>query len=1122
MFMRGTSRIVKRLAGACLLALGLGRLAGSGALAARIEASFDDAALGAPDGSAWTGATAPTQWQVLAEDDGNRFLRHEGPESDVLFWTGADSAGDFVLQGRMRPRLPLAGYSGVVFGSAGPGTDAYGQWRFYPVDGVTVISAWGKVVGRGVTVPAERWGLFRIERRGDRVRVGWSATAALGTEDWVLDEALPPLTAERRGGRQLGLFAAGPGDFDDLVLVRPDGSAPASGALTLASRTMDLTVDRASGQPLSLRSLIPEPLELLAAQPAFTFAVVPPAGAPISLNVAAEWREEVDGATCTVTPADPAWAGVLRGTLRYRRLGTAIVCDATLAALQARPGVHEVRFGFGFRPHDWSRHYYTLFPDNVFEASGEGWIKHLRNPHPITSRPGEKNLFVGSTPVGDQPPRNDNEWAAFLNLPMGVAERPERLLAFACFDTGSPRLFSLDSEGGPRGTFPVLLRFPPELKPGSPIHFQLAFDTFRRPEQSLTQVVSWFIDHAESSNPATAGAVGRRFATVPPRALSGLLNGWGPTALAGARGAALPYERYMVESGMSLAWWISAHSLMDELYPVAGGAYLGEGQWPLTPEGVRAEIRRNLDLGIQPLMYRRSWLIWENCHSDRPPYRDWVLKQRNFIGENSLSDSSLESLALEAPELLPETVAKLGLTSAKIHKVQADMNRADVREWWVKQVLAELEYYQPAGQWWDMADGGQAGIIDAMRQVREAAAERWPQMRFVGNEGMYSLSTLQTDAFAIEGFEIGGKSELCFQAAKAWGRPFFNLTYTQYYQTPGFELPPQNRLAELVVPPPGGCFALRYRLPAAIPAPPETPVVSCAQGFWRDARRPLLRVRDLPPTGRHWRTVAVPLAGALGEGAAASVAIGASSDAATIGSQQPQPAIAALLVNLPPTARLEVEAWGFLPKAPGEGRFRAPRAANALAFDAMDSACLWPSLQPAFRGDGTAVFAAGPEGGEWLKSDFRPFYRAQARGLALGALPGLGPAEPVMPALQPLFDFGRQALPLRGVPEPLAVTTAHPAVKASVWVGRGRVLVAAYNEGWDTAPATLAVDLALLRRQHEFQGSGEPVTSLLWDADAEGCTRPGTAAFRRAGATGDVLGLSGRLRPHEVLLLVVR
>jgi hypothetical protein len=973
------------------------------------------------------------------------------------------------------------------------------------------------------------WYYFRQVIKDKHVKLYWSNDQSFDESKVVLEGELPKLNPGAH--TYVGFYGVENGPcFADLVFFTSNQDKTGE-CLTLEYKKsgFELTVDPKTGWLKRLVSLQPSPLEVLDAQNPFVLSITDvKSGKEIDIDRVIKLDDDIDGCVFTLIPSNPEWQNVLNATLKYSMQGDMLQCSAKVNVLKDRDGEQKIKFGFSLKPMEWNRHFYATVPENVFEAKKDGYNKNMRDELRLFSTAdGQKKLFVGSQPPEDVQVKNDNDWANFMPSPLGAAERNERLLAFGCFDTGKPRLFSIESEGA-RGTFPVMVRFPKSLKAGQEFEFELAFQSFPKPQNNFTQVMSWYADHAWSSNPATANAVGRQYATIPPRALPSLLNGYGATSLMGKAGASLPVERAMVESGTAMTWWIGSAGLMEEFYPLDDKPFYNECQFLNTPAQLRAEIKRQSDLGISPIIYRRSWLIWENCREDRPPYKKWVMPLKGaFSSEQGPTDAEIETLTIEAPTLNPDVAKAVGYT--KIHKVQSDMTNPEVRRWWVNQVMDELEYYKPAGHWWDMADGGQLGIVDAMKQVRAAAAEKYPWMRFVGNETMFSMSALYTDAFAVEGFEIGAKSEISFQAAKAWDRPFFNLIYTPYYQGQDFPLPKMNRQSDAVVVNEVTHFAVRYRLPTKLPVAADMPVISVRQSSWRDGPKiPLVLSKELVADGQ-WHTMVVALKDKLkGAGTETQVAIGASSDGGYVTIKAEKGYVVALFVDLPEAKdsdiRLEVDGWGFFANAPSEGSLRKPTPkANSMEYDGFDTPQFWPSLSPLISKDGSAIFQVqkGESAKSWLKSDFRGFYRGLARGLALGGWPGMGPAEPDMPILLPLFDFSRQGLPLKIVKEPLAAVSASAKVKVSIWSGITRAQLAAYNEAWNSVSVDILVDRELLRSKYGFAGSFIPLNMQIFEIECEQGIRPATG-FKMEPVGDDKVRITGNLAAHELFLLQVR
>ena len=1068
-------------------------------------------------------------WKIIEMGDnkGVRYCENEGKEG-VLYFRDRHFSGDFTFQGRVLfPAGGLQQYGGWVFGSTGPGAGGHDQWRFYFADGGVLQSGFGKIIGRLAPLEPDRWYSFRQIRQGKSVKIYLSPSAKIDESNLVLEGELPPLNPGD-GHDMIGLFGVNGGPvFADLMFVTPPGESDKK-TFSVTTGAYQIGINLETGWPVSFVDESPTRVSVLDKDRPFVLSIKrKPGGRAILLDKVVSTVSNGTSLEFCVAPSDPEWAETAKATIRYEFGTDQVNLSANVTVLKDVKGEHEVRFGFGTVPENWNRQFYTTVPENIFRFDGGGFVKEDPRAERRLSANGEvKNIFVGRLPETDVQKKNSNDWASFLPSPLCVLERPDRLLAFASFDTGSPILFSLEPVGSP-STYPTILRFPKDLTAGATFNFQLSWKSFLRPQNSYAQVMDWFSNHAYSSNPSTKDAVGRATATLPPRSIPGLLNGWGPTALKGDPQKTVTREKEMVEEGTTMTWWISSHSLMGEVMPLDEQPYFDEAQIPRTPAEIKAELARQMNAGLHPIMYRRSWLIWESLTDTSIPGKSWV-KQKTYRGPGGPLELDIPELAHEIPNLAPEVAAKVG--HKVIHKLQSDMNNPVVQKWWIDQVMKELKAYLPSGQWWDMVDSGQEGILGAMKVVRDRAAVEFPWMRFVSNEAMFSLSSLHSDAFAIESFEVGGKTERSFEAAKAWGRPFFSLIYSVYFQGADYPLGKANRPSDSVRVDDVSYFAIRYRMPVLAKSDqsdPSTPVVSARQLSWRDGPKiPLVKMSDLIEDGE-WHTHVVPLVGILGKaGKRGALAIGAASDG---GYQEALPGenqITALFVDLPakPGIKLEVDAWGFYKQAPTEGQLQQPDVSGSwMAYDDFSGRNFWPARSPAITPEGTAVFEPGPNSEDltWMKTDLRPFYRGLARALSLGGWPGLGPAEPHLPLLYPIMNFSSSGLNLTPVMEPLAAVSDAPVVSVSVWSGISRAQLAAYNASAAKVPLSIVVDEALLSDRYGFSGTFANTVMQLFDTENESGLMNGTFKTEPAGP-GKVKITGGVLRPYELLMVQSR
>lgn len=871
----------------------------------------------------------------------------------------------------------------------------------------------------------------------------------------------------------------------------------------LKSNSFTLKLNKETGWPVQISSLNPSPCDLLNTREPFIFAIRDTStGTETRLSDVESMKHGKTSISFNLSASGQSFKESIAGKVTYSLDGEMLRCSAGIDILKDCPGSFEVRFGFGMKPDDWQAQVYPGIPhEHVIRYKDGAYIKDY-NGHDITL---SGNLLLGNLPKDDTEMKSDIPWASLI-IPMGVVERPDRLLAFARFDTGQPMMFRI-GEGKDHGTFPLVVRFPKDLKKGQTITFDLAFKSFPRPQNNYAQVMTWFLDNVYSSNPNTKKSVGRKFAKVPPRPLPSGLNSWGCVGSKPKPGTVLPVEQLMVDQKMAMPFWISSWSVFDELYPLDDRPYFDEVGTRWTKEEIRAEIKRQMDAGLHVLMYRRNWLIWENLSDDRPPYKKWALNWHKPV----------EELAIETQSLAPEVQEAYGVQ--KIHKVFADLSIPEYRDIYVKQVLGELEYYKPAGQWWDMADSGQTGLIDAMRCIREGAAEQYPNIRIMGNEKCWGVDGLYCDGLAIESYEIGGKSERAFQAAKAFKRPIINLVYSVYYQNPVMWLPESQWASDVVTANDVRYFAMRYRLDAPITTQ-DSAVISVRQISWRDgAKIPLIQAKDMIADGQ-WHNIVIELAGKVnGSPVATSLAVGHDNKLEV---KSEKAYITTLFIDMPQaSSRLDIDSYGFYYDKPStKGVLSSEKnGCNSMYFDDFSSPGNWQTPLPEII-DGYARFVSNMNSAvSWMKTDLRPLYRAYAKGLGYGALPGLGPVEPNMPILQPLFDFANDGLRLVPVAEPLADKSSPVNVKASLWCGPDLALMAAYNERRNPVMANIKIDLDTLKDNYGFKGNFDVEDISIFNADTG--TRPADKFNVRIDKQGKAF-VTGLLRGNELLMIRAR
>ena len=875
-----------------------------------------------------------------------------------------------------------------------------------------------------------------------------------------------------------------------------DSAENDTGFLELRSSFFLAKINSLTGGLEQLTSLCPAPLDLLDARHPFDFEIK-------SSNILLRERrvrsiERTDhGCRIEVDCQAGAPDRTVKGVIEYALKDENFEVDVSFPEEERIPELSRLRLGVGLDHRLWERHWYPCCPHDISiraEEVGKDvvWIKedprgHVRLPEFA----GNDGLFVGGLPSGERRVTWNQElkkkrpesvlsgisWSTGLGSPFGVAFRKDRLLAFAVPDCGQGVLFGLENPMTSTG-FPNIYRFPSPDVALQPRAMKLTLRSFTRPRESVAHVMRWFAESARCSNPNSAEAVAEAL-QFQPQALPSCLGGAGsrpdysiPVA------SPLMNERNLLESGLKMVWWAGSHDLMKETYPLTGDAYWTENRFKSTRSKMVAEMKRKKKVGLFPLLYRRSWIIKENCQPGALPKEEWIL---------NLGKASIEDLAIEAPTLEADVAEACG--HKVLHKLQADGNNPDYREWHERTICRELEDFRPSGLWWDQHDSGSMGLIASMRNVALWARREHPEMRFLGNEGYASLSSGYCDGIAVESYELGGKSPLCFEVAKAWNRPVFNLCYSIYYQVREYPLPHGIKYSDQVSTREHPVFALRYRLVSKNPIP-ESALIGVRTANWREGKIiTLVALKDLLSDGE-WHRYEMHLKDVdWGGGHLSSLALGASSEGGYQHEKVSAGNVKAIFVRLPEIQGqeplvFEIESMEFLhdPSRP------KPEAGNILAREGFDHTEHWYGDIPEVH-QGAGVFRSSSSRSRcFMKTDLRPWIQAYARGLAAGGFVGVDLREPHVPALQPLIDFSNLSLPLAPVCEMDAIIPRREdGVLASGWIGSERLNLAIYNEGDVSAGVQLDLNIERLRRLHGFTGANPSVLSaILFNADNGG------------------------------------
>lgn len=892
----------------------------------------------------------------------------------------------------------------------------------------------------------------------------------------------------RRDFIKLGVFVAG------SAMIPSQASAETARIRELRSRFFIARINEATGCLEQLTSLSPAPLDLLDSNHPFDFEITVADGAVRQGGVPSIERTD-HGCRIEIDYLAGTPECRMRWVIDYSLKNDTFEIAVSPLQQDRIPGLSRLRLGIGLDHRLWKRHWYPCCPHDISiraENIGEDvvWIKedprgHVRLPEVV----GSDGLFVGGLPSGDRRVTWNQElkakrpekvlsgisWSTSLGSPFGVAFRKDRLLAFAVPDCGQGVLFGLENPMTSTG-FPNIYRFPDvALQPQT---MKLTLRSFTRPRETVAHVMRWFAESARCSNPSSAAAVAEAL-RFQPQALPSCLGGAAsrpdysiPVA------SPLMNERNLLESGLKMVWWAGSHDLMKETYPLTGDAYWTENRFKSTRGRFIAEMKHKKEVGLFPLLYRRSWIIKENCRPSALPKEEWIL---------DLGKASTDELATEAPPLEPEVAEACG--HKVLHKLQADGNNPGYREWHERTICRELEVFRPSGLWWDQHDSGSMGLIASMRHVALWARREYPEMRFLGNEGYASISSGYCDGIAVESYEVGGKSPLCFEVAKAWRRPVFNLCYSIYYQVREYPLPHGIKYSDQISTVEYPVFALRYRLVSKNPIP-ETALIGVRTVNWREGEIiPLVFLKDLQSDGK-WHRYEMHLKEVdWGAGHVSSLALGASSEGGYQHEKVSSGNVKAIFVTLPQIQGeepmvLEIELMEFLhePSKP------KPEEGNTLARDGFDHAKHWYGDIPDVHHRAGVFRSSSSKARCFMKTDLRPWFRAYARGLAAGGFIGVDLLEPHVPTIQPLIDFSNLSLSLSPICDGDTILSEHQAgILVSGWAGLDRINLAIFNEGDVYSQIQLNLDINRLRRSHGFLNSHPSVLSAsLFDAENGG------------------------------------
>ena len=192
--------------------------------------------------------------------------------------------------------------------------------------------------------------------------------------------------------------------------------------------------------------------------------------------------------------------------------------------------------------------------------------------------------------------------------------------------------------------------------------------------------------------------------------------------------------------------WFDVQLAVDGSHPTSGKWYNHYGL-PLSAAPLRAEVQRLKALGLRPCTYTNQFIMPELLRSGGQPDKKWVA--HDTAGQiDSWAVFSADSPVAEGDFFTKDLAGKLG--TRLLTWAYGDYGRDAFRNWYVGQVTAAVDYYQPSGLSWDYGWSGMGpnqvccrsnprttlahGTFRAQAEIAAYLRRKYPQMTIIVND----------------------------------------------------------------------------------------------------------------------------------------------------------------------------------------------------------------------------------------------------------------------------------------------------------------------------------------------------------------------------------------------------
>ncbi|MBR2345927.1 MAG: hypothetical protein IKA71_09130 [Lentisphaeria bacterium] len=409
-------------------------------------------------------------------------------------------------------------------------------------------------------------------------------------------------------------------------------------------------------------------------------------------------------------------------------------------ALEAVNTHFQIGVRHGFNSKAWEKIICALYPARVIDA-------------------GESTLFSYSEKENDRN-RTMMDQYQYPVYPLTMLKSERGILLAGSFDLDK---FVTISPNHPQGYFPSLQKNPLSAKKGEKFEFVYNCRFYPADRYWLRDVWREYCKNIYSNNPMI-----KDFVPYKERPYRNYFRGAhaGSTFFMASREAKL--------SPNSNIWWFGWLDWAHETYPVSGSWWnkAVRGEWHKTSaEQMKAEITRLQNKGHKLALYCRQ-LANLNLKGSKFP-ESWFKHKAG--GSLDIYAGALRIKI--SPEMQKE------FNWQDIPWGTYNFDNQEFNDFYVKQILTAVDYYDPKAVGWDMAwRPDHPGIFAAQARIFKCMREKYPDKKVATNECGGSPTIFYSDLVMLENGALGGRDEYNYEFIKAFGNAMVCIERSELFK----------------------------------------------------------------------------------------------------------------------------------------------------------------------------------------------------------------------------------------------------------------------------------------------------------------------------------------------------